>query len=112
MQGSKMGAATTNVSAVTRKFLIGIALALTAAWLKPEWGAKGGALHADVLSKIGIMFVFLIQGIQLPGEQLAHSLRAWPLHLYVQVSSLLLFPLVTWLMLTALGNSLPSELRL
>ncbi len=97
---------------VARTFLIGILISLAAAWVAPGWGAKGGLLHADVVSTVGIMIIFFLQGVQLPGEQLARSLLAWRFHLFVQASTFLLFPLLTWGLLALMSGFIPPSLRL
>ena len=97
---------------MARTFLIGLAVALVAAWLAPSLGAKGGLLHADVVSTVGIMLIFFLQGVQLPAEQIARALLAWKFHLFVQVSTFVIFPLLCLGMLWGAGGALPESLRL
>ncbi len=87
-------------------------VALVAAWAAPSWGAKGGILHAELISTVGIMVIFVLQGVQLPGEQLARSVLAWRFHLFVQVSTFILFPLLTWGLLVLMSGFIPPSLRL
>lgn len=97
---------------MARTFLIGTIVALLAAWAAPAWGAKGGPLHAEVVSTVGIMAIFFLQGVQLPGEQLARSVLAWRFHVLVQACTFILFPLLTWGLLALLAGFIPPSLRL
>ncbi|MCZ6675048.1 MAG: bile acid:sodium symporter [Verrucomicrobia bacterium] len=44
-------------------FVIALAGALILAFQFPEWGSSEGKLHSEIVSKIGIVLVFLFSGL-------------------------------------------------
>lgn len=99
-------------NSIARSFLIGITVALVAAWLAPDLGKTGGTLASGTVSKIGIIAIFFFQGVGLPTERFGQSLGQWRLHLFVQGFCFLLIPLVTWGLLTLFAGAMPSDLVL
>jgi sodium/bile acid cotransporter 7 len=67
-------------------FLMGMIGAVTLAWLFPGPGAKGGALHPEVLTKAGVALIFFLHGLALSFDSLKAGTLRWPLHLLVQSS--------------------------
>jgi solute carrier family 10 (sodium/bile acid cotransporter), member 7 len=92
-------------------FLLGMGLAVALAWLFPEPGAKGGSLHPELVNKLGVSLIFFLHGLTLSFAALAAGTRQWRLHLLVQASTFLLFPLLGLLLLLGLGTRVASELR-
>jgi sodium/bile acid cotransporter 7 len=92
-------------------FLLGILAAVGLAWLFPDFGAHGGALHPEVVNKLGVALIFLLHGLLLPFEALRAGTLRWPLHLVAQLSTFLLFPLAGWLLLAATAGWFASDLR-
>jgi sodium/bile acid cotransporter 7 len=92
-------------------FLTGMAAAVALAWAIPEPGAKGGILHPEVLNKAGVSLVFFLHGLGLSFRALAAGTRKWQLHLLVQGSTFLLFPLLGVALLAVLGSRASVELR-
>lgn len=99
-------------NALARTFLLGTAVALLAAWLAPGIGATGGALRSEQIAWYGVVFIFFVQGVQLSTAHFRESLFAWRLHLYIQVASLIAFPLLTFLLLVVAGGAVPPDVRL
>ena len=93
-------------------FLTGMALAIGLAWLMPDPGGKGGALHPELLNKAGVALIFFLNGLGLSFAALKAGTLRWPLHLLVQTSTFVLFPLLGLLALWAAGDHLPPDLRL
>lgn len=91
-------------------FLLGMGAAVALAWALPEPGAKGGALHPELVNKLGVSLIFFLHGLTLPLSALAAGTRKWKLHLLVQGSTFLLFPLLGLLLLGAIGQHAGSEL--
>jgi len=91
-------------------FVIGMGVAIVLAWIAPEAGASGGWLHADLLNKIGVALVFFLSGLSLSFADLKQGTLRWPLHLVVQVSVFLVFPLVGIAALWLVGDALPHAL--
>jgi sodium/bile acid cotransporter 7 len=85
-------------------FLIGLLAALVLAWLMP---AVGSMLSAWQVNKVAVALIFLLHGIALPAEALREGTRQVRLHVMVQSSTFVLFPLLGWLV--SLG--LPDTLR-
>jgi sodium/bile acid cotransporter 7 len=92
-------------------FLLGMAGAVGLAWAFPEPGAKGGSLQPELLNRLGVSLVFFLHGLTLPLAALAAGTRKWRLHLLVQASTFLLFPLLGLLLLATLGAALDADLR-
>lgn len=92
-------------------FLLGMGVAVALAWLFPEPGAKGGSLHPELVNKLGVSLIFFLHGLTLSFAALAAGTRQWRLHLLVQASTFLLFPLLGLLLLLGLGTRVASELR-
>jgi solute carrier family 10 (sodium/bile acid cotransporter), member 7 len=89
-----------------------MALAVLLAWLFPDPGAKGGSLHPELLTKLGVALIFFLHGVSLSFAALRAGTRCWPLHLVVQTSTFVLFPLFGLLLYYGLGTWVRPELRL
>ncbi len=66
--------------------------AVTLAALAPALGATGGPLHAELVTKFGVMIAFFVYGLTLPLAALKGGALNWRLHLAVQAGTFLLFP--------------------
>lgn len=93
-------------------FLIGMALATLLAWLFPEPGASGGWLHPELLTKGGVALIFFLHGVALSFAALKAGTLRWPLHVVVQLSTFLLFPLLGFAVNALLGDAVTDELKL
>jgi sodium/bile acid cotransporter 7 len=82
------------------------------AWLWPAPGAHGGALHPELLNKLGVALIFFLHGLSLAPDAFRAGTLRWPLHLIVQASTFLLFPLLGLVVLAALGTHLSDDLRI
>ncbi len=92
-------------------FLLGMGAAVALAWMFPEPGAKGGALNAELVNKLGVALIFFLHGLTLPLATLAEGTRKWRLHLLVQGSTFLLFPLLGLVLLAVVGPHIDRDLR-
>jgi sodium/bile acid cotransporter 7 len=92
-------------------FLLGMAGAVGLAWLFPGPGGKGGSLHPELVNKLGVALIFFLHGLTLSFQALAAGTRKWRLHLLVQGSTFVLFPLLGLLLLLGAGNRLAADLR-
>jgi sodium/bile acid cotransporter 7 len=93
-------------------FLVGMIGAVAMASLFPELGRTGGILHGDKLADIGIAIVFFLHGLGISMQNLKDGLSRWKVHVFVQLSTFAVFPLI-WVMAYALvGNWLPKGLAL
>jgi sodium/bile acid cotransporter 7 len=93
-------------------FLVGLALATGLAWLAPNPGAKGGWMHPEVLNKLGVALIFFLHGAGLSFAALKSGALAWRLHLVVQLTTFVLFPLLGLLTLHLLGDAISPDVGL
>ncbi|MDR3413548.1 MAG: bile acid:sodium symporter [Formivibrio sp.] len=93
-------------------FLVGMIGAVVLASLFPELGRTGGILHGDKFADIGIAIVFFLHGLGISFQNLKDGLSCWKVHVFVQISTFAVFPLI-WVVTYALvGKWLPSGLAL
>ncbi|MCF8716223.1 bile acid:sodium symporter [Joostella atrarenae] len=76
------------------KFVLSIIGIIIIAYFFPEWGAKESKIPIDTISAIGISLIFFFYGLKLSPTKLKAGLKNWKLHLLVQVSTFLIFPLI------------------
>ncbi|HEY8944627.1 MAG TPA: bile acid:sodium symporter family protein [Polyangiaceae bacterium] len=86
-------------------FLIGMGVAVALAWVFPEAGAKGGVLRPELITKIGVALIFFLHGLGLPFQALKAGTLNWPVHVIVQTTTFVVFPLIG-LVLFVLGDGL------
>jgi sodium/bile acid cotransporter 7 len=106
-----------DVRAVTMKwkidwFLCGMGFAVFLAWLFPDFGADGGAMHPEIVTKAGVALIFFLHGVSLSFASLKAGTLRWPVHLVVQLCTFVFFPLVGLLALWLTGRWLSPDLRL
>jgi sodium/bile acid cotransporter 7 len=93
-------------------FLLGMIAATLLAWLFPEPGAKGGALHPELANKLGVALIFFLHGVLLSFAALRAGTLLWRLHLIVQLSTYVVCPLVGLATLALFGAVLEPSLSL
>ena len=93
-------------------FLCGMAVAVAIAWFYPDPGARGGWLHPEILTKAGVALIFFLHGLTLSFAALKAGMLRWKLHLVVQVTTFLIFPLIGLLTLWTAGDQLSESLRI
>ena len=93
-------------------FLLGMIAATVLAWLFPNPGAAGGWLHPELLTKSGIALIFFLHGVALSFGALKAGTMQWRLHLVIQVSTFLLFPLLGLGVMYAMDGHMPADLAL
>jgi solute carrier family 10 (sodium/bile acid cotransporter), member 7 len=92
-------------------FLIGMVAAVGLAWLAPAPGARGGVLHAELLNKLGVALIFFLHGLTLSFAALKAGTLRWRLHVLVQLSTFLIFPLLGLVLIAALAGHVAGPLR-
>jgi sodium/bile acid cotransporter 7 len=75
-------------------FLKGMVAVVLLAFIWPQPGAQGGFLHPEVLNKVGIALVFFLNGLGLSMTSLRAGIARWRVHLLIQTSTFVLFPLL------------------
>ncbi len=93
-------------------FLTGMVIAIVLAALLPGPGAHGGFLHPELLTKLGIALVFFLNGALLSFKALRDGILRWRLHLIIQSSTFILFPLIGLAFLTVAGRWITPDLRI
>ena len=93
-------------------FMQGMVLAVALAFVWPEPGAQGGFLHPEVLNKLGIALVFFLNGLGLPLKALREGVSRWRVHLLIQLSTFVVFPLLGLLLLKVSGGWMAPGLQL
>jgi solute carrier family 10 (sodium/bile acid cotransporter), member 7 len=66
--------------------------AIVLAWLNPSLGMAESALHLPAIAGYGVSVIFFFYGAKLSPESLISGLNKWRLHLMVQLSTFVLFP--------------------
>lgn len=93
-------------------FLLGMIGAVVLASFVPDLGRTGGWLHLDRVGDVGIFLIFFLHGMGLSTDSLKHGLSRWKLHLMVQASTFVLFPLWWCVLNFAVGDLIPHDLKL
>ncbi|WP_146430043.1 bile acid:sodium symporter family protein [Blastopirellula retiformator] len=93
-------------------FLTGMFVAIALAWLFPTPGAEGGWLHPELLTKAGVALIFFLHGVSLSFAAMKQGAMNWKLHLVVQGSVFVIFPLLGLLLLPLTHGWLPEDLRI
>lgn len=92
--------------ALTLPFAVGLA------WVLPDLGSADGPLKSAISTKLGVVLIFLTQGLTLPSTALRQGLSRWKLHLLIQVFTFLIFPALGIALDRLVGGWLPPDLRL
>ncbi len=76
------------------KFVFALFLVMLLAWIFPGPGAPDSIIPLKTIGSIGISLIFFFYGLKLSPEKLRAGLSNFRLHLLVQLSTFLLFPLI------------------
>jgi len=76
------------------RFVIAIIAVIILAYLFPYWGSKFSPIPLDTIGRIGISLIFFFYGLKLSVSKIKNGLKNWKLHVLVQASTFLLFPLL------------------
>lgn len=74
-------------------FVIAIAISIILAYVFPQLGASNSPVPMNLISSLGISFIFFFYGLSLNSEAIKNGLKNWKLHVSVQASTFVLFPL-------------------
>lgn len=75
-------------------FVIAIIISIIIAYFFPQLGASDSPVPMDLISSLGISFIFFFYGLSLSPQALKDGLKNWKLHISVQASTFLLFPIL------------------
>ncbi|WP_341220970.1 bile acid:sodium symporter family protein [Polaribacter atrinae] len=87
------------------KFVLSIVVVILIAYLFPQWGTQESKFPINTISSIGISLIFFFYGLKLSPSKLKAGLKNWKLHVLVQLSTFLLFPLLVLLVHPFIPNS-------
>ncbi len=101
-----------NIVAKLKKewFLVGMVVAIVLATMTSPLGKTDGWIHLDKLTGIGVAIVFFLHGLGLSPKAIKEGVSNWKLHIYIQMATFFVYPLL-WLILgDALLAYLPAAL--
>jgi len=75
-------------------FLALLIAAVALAWLLPDVGVGEGVFSLSAIANFGISVIFFFYGLRLTREKLRAGLGNWKLHIMIQLTTFLLFPLL------------------
>jgi len=75
-------------------FLLALIAMIFLAWLWPPAGIQKGIFSLKEAANIGVSLIFFFYGLRLSPDKLKSGLSNWRLHLVVQISTFLVFPLI------------------
>ncbi|RNL95263.1 bile acid:sodium symporter [Sinomicrobium pectinilyticum] len=78
----------------TDPFVPALVLIVILAYFFPEAGIEGSVVPLKAISSIGISLIFFFYGLKLSPDKIKRGLNNWKLHLVVQLSTFVLFPLL------------------
>jgi sodium/bile acid cotransporter 7 len=83
----------------TDLFFLAILAVIVLAYLFPFWGSRQSPIPLNVMGSIGVSLIFFFYGLKLSPLKIRTGLKNWKLHLLVQLSTFLLFPMIVLLAL-------------
>ena len=75
-------------------FIFAIIAIIIVAYFFPKFGQSDSRFPLNTISSVGVSLIFFFYGLKLSPEKLKSGLSNWKLHLLVQLSTFLLFPLI------------------
>ena len=79
-------------------FVVAILTVILLAWFFPQWGLPQSGIPLDRIGSTGVSLIFFFYGLRLSPDKLKAGLSNWHLHLIVQLSTFLLFPMLVLLL--------------
>lgn len=92
-------------------FMAGLFVATALAAIHPDPGAPGGWLKPEITNKAGVALVFFLHGIAMSFASLRAGTLRWPVHLFIQTCTFLIFPLLGIALVWLCGRWMSPELR-
>ncbi len=76
------------------RFVPGILFMIVLAYFFPDLGSKNSPVPLDTMTNIGISLIFFFYGLKLSPEKIKNGLANGKLHLLIQLSTFVIFPLI------------------
>lgn len=93
-------------------FMGGMIAAVVLAWAYPAPGAAGGWMYPEITTKAGVALIFFLHGAGLSFAALSSGALRWRLHLLVQATTFLVFPILGLVAYVGLEGRIDPSLRL
>lgn len=76
------------------RFVLAIIATIIIAYFFPQLGSASSPVPLDLIGTIGVSLIFFFYGLKLSPDKIKSGLKNWRLHLVVQCSTFLIFPLI------------------
>ncbi|NIK90577.1 bile acid:sodium symporter [Mangrovimonas sp. CR14] len=76
------------------KFVLAIITVVILAYFFPDLAKEDSPINLGRIGSIGISFIFFFYGLKLSPKEIASGLKNWRLHVLIQATTFLLFPLL------------------
>lgn len=87
-------------------FIFALIAAIFVAWLFPSLGIERNSINPSAIANWGVGVIFFFYGLKLNGSKLKAGLKNGRLHILIQLSTFILFPLLVWPFMPAEPNTL------
>lgn len=77
-------------------FIISIVCVIGIAFFFPSIGVDNDTFKVSQIAGYGIAFIFFFYGVKLTPKQFAHGLQNWSMHVLIQCTTFLVFPLLVF----------------
>ena len=94
------------------RFVLLMVLAVILALVFPQIGVADGPLKLGLVTDFGIALVFFLHGAYLERQKLVTGLKNWKVHLLIQTTTFVVFPILGLLLFFTLNTVLPEFLLL
>ena len=74
------------------------------AWAFPGWGMEGSLIPFDEVTYYGVAAIFFFYGVKLSPQSLKSGLSNWKLHLLIQSTTFVVFPVLILLVYVVFGE--------
>lgn len=75
-------------------FITGLLLMIVLAYFFPQIGKTNGMLPMKTITEVGITLVFFFYGLKLSIYEFKDGMRNWRLHIWVHISTFIIFPVI------------------
>lgn len=76
------------------KIVPAIAIVVAIAYFFPQAAVSDSPVPIDIICSVGVSLIFFFYGLKLNPDKIKSGLRNWQLHLLIQASTFILFPLI------------------
>lgn len=87
------------------RFVLFIILTIVIAYFFPAWAVRENDSSIEIISSVGVSLIFFFYGLKLSFEKLREGLKNWRLHLLVQSTTFIIFPLIVLLFYPLVNTS-------